>query len=99
MYNKRRYKLFEGVPFPKNYASMVKKILSRLYRVFVHIYIHHFDKLVGLGAVSFLFSCSHFLSELLLLCLDDLLVVDDTDFVLNLSNISMHLIISILFGF
>ena len=41
-----------GVPFPKNYLSTVKKILSRLYRVFVHVYIHHFDKLVGLGAVS-----------------------------------------------
>ena len=43
-----------GVPFPKNYLSTVKKILSRLYRVFVHVYIHHFDKLVGLGAVSYL---------------------------------------------
>ena len=41
-----------GVPFPKNYFSTVKKILTRLHRVFVHVYIHHFDKLVGLGAVS-----------------------------------------------
>ena len=42
------------MPFPKNYMSSVKKILTRLHRVFVHVYIHHFDKLVGLGAVSLL---------------------------------------------
>ena len=45
--------LYQGVPFPKNYQTTVKKILSRLFRVFVHVYIHHFDKLVGLGAVSY----------------------------------------------
>ena len=44
--------LFSGVSFPKNYFSIVKKIMTRLFRVFVHVYIHHFDKLVGLGAVS-----------------------------------------------
>lgn len=41
-----------GVPFPKNYLPTVKKILTRLFRVFVHVYIHHFDKLVAIGAVS-----------------------------------------------
>ena len=41
-----------GVPFPKTFIPICKKILTRLYRVFVHIYIHHFDKLVTLGAVS-----------------------------------------------
>ena len=41
-----------GVPFPKNYLQVVKKLLTRLYRVFVHVYIHHFDKMVALGAVS-----------------------------------------------
>jgi len=41
-----------GVPFPKNYIAVVKKIMTRLFRVFVHIYFHHFDKLVALGAVS-----------------------------------------------
>ena len=46
------YFILAGVPFPKNYLSSVKKILTRLHRVFVHVYIHHFDKLVGLGAVS-----------------------------------------------
>ena len=47
--------VFPGVPFPKNYISNVKKIMTRLFRVFVHIYIHHFDKLVGIGAVSRVF--------------------------------------------
>lgn len=41
-----------GIPFPKNYLTNVKKIMTRLFRVFVHVYIHHFDKLVGIGAVS-----------------------------------------------
>lgn len=44
--------LSKGVPFPKNYLSLCRKILTRLYRVFVHVYIHHFDKMVGMGAVS-----------------------------------------------
>ena len=35
--------------------SIVKKILTRLYRVFIHVYIHHFDKLVAIGAVSVFF--------------------------------------------
>ena len=41
-----------GVPFPKTFIPICKKILTRLYRVFVHIYIHHFDKLLASGAVS-----------------------------------------------
>ena len=41
-----------GTPFPKNYMATVKKIMTRLFRVFVHIYMHHFDKMVALGAVS-----------------------------------------------
>lgn len=41
-----------GVPFPKTFLPTVKKVLSRLFRVFVHVYIHHFDKMVALGAVS-----------------------------------------------
>ncbi|CAH1786546.1 unnamed protein product [Owenia fusiformis] len=50
-----------GVPFPKNYISLVKKILARLFRVFVHVYIHHFDKLVGIGAEAHVNTCyKHF---------------------------------------
>lgn len=39
-------------PFPKNFQGICKKILTRLFRVFVHVYIHHFDRIVALGAVS-----------------------------------------------
>jgi len=33
------------VEFPKNFKEICMKILSRMYRVFVHVYIHHFDKI------------------------------------------------------
>lgn len=38
--------------FPKNFLSTCRKILTRLFRIFVHVYIHHFDRIVALGAVS-----------------------------------------------
>jgi len=28
-----------GVPFPKNFQNICKKLLNRLFRVFVHVYI------------------------------------------------------------
>ncbi|XP_064599732.1 MOB kinase activator 3B-like [Liolophura sinensis] len=50
-----------GVPFPRNYLQVVKKILTRLFRVFVHVYIHHFDKLVTIGAEAHVNTCyKHF---------------------------------------
>lgn len=50
-----------GIPFPKNYLTNVKKIMTRLFRVFVHVYIHHFDKLVGIGAEPHVNTCyKHF---------------------------------------
>ncbi|KAG8132360.1 hypothetical protein E2320_010220, partial [Naja naja] len=39
-----------GVPFPKNFQQVCTKILTRLFRVFVHVYIHHFDSIIGIGA-------------------------------------------------
>uniref|UniRef100_A0A0N5AND4 MOB kinase activator-like 2 n=1 Tax=Syphacia muris TaxID=451379 RepID=A0A0N5AND4_9BILA len=39
-----------AVPFPRDFVKVCKKIFSRLFRVFVHVYIHHFDRLVMLGA-------------------------------------------------
>lgn len=39
-------------PFPKNFHGVCKKVLSRLFRVFVHVYIHHFDRITQLGAVN-----------------------------------------------
>ena len=41
-----------NVPFPSDFRQTCKKILSRLYRIFVHIYIHHFDRLLQIGAVG-----------------------------------------------
>ena len=42
--------MITDVPFPKTFVSQCKKILTRLFRVFVHVYIHHFDRLVAIGA-------------------------------------------------
>lgn len=49
------------VPFPPNFTNVCKKILTRLFRVFVHVYIHHFDRLVALGAEAHVNTCyKHF---------------------------------------
>ena len=52
-----------GVPFPKNFMTVIKNMFKRLFRVFVHVYIHHFDKIISLGAVSSfsIYPCSSFL--------------------------------------
>ena len=34
--------------FPKNFKKTCQKILARMFRVFVHVYIHHFDRLTEL---------------------------------------------------
>ncbi|XP_076307459.1 MOB kinase activator 3B-like isoform X2 [Tachypleus tridentatus] len=50
-----------NVPFPKNFISICKKILTRLFRVFVHVYIHHFESLVAIGAEAHVNTCyKHF---------------------------------------
>ncbi|XP_003386188.1 PREDICTED: MOB kinase activator 3B-like [Amphimedon queenslandica] len=50
-----------GTPFPKTFLATCKKILTRLYRVFVHVYIHHFDKLIAIGAEAHINTCyKHF---------------------------------------
>ncbi|RXM29855.1 MOB kinase activator 3C [Acipenser ruthenus] len=46
-----------GVPFPKNFQQVCKKILSRLFRVFVHVYIHHFDSICSMGAEAHVNTC------------------------------------------
>lgn len=40
--------LFLGVPFPKNFMSVAKTILKRLFRVYAHIYHQHFDPVIQL---------------------------------------------------
>ena len=37
-----------GVPFPKNFVNIAKKILKRLFRVYAHIYHHHFNDIISL---------------------------------------------------
>ncbi|KAM6104701.1 uncharacterized protein FYW35_012109 [Pterocles gutturalis] len=50
-----------GVPFPKNFLQICKKILCRLFRVFVHVYIHHFDRIILMGAEAHVNTCyKHF---------------------------------------
>nr|XP_033811970.1 MOB kinase activator 3A [Geotrypetes seraphini]XP_033811971.1 MOB kinase activator 3A [Geotrypetes seraphini]XP_033811972.1 MOB kinase activator 3A [Geotrypetes seraphini]XP_033811973.1 MOB kinase activator 3A [Geotrypetes seraphini] len=50
-----------GTPFPRNFLQVVKKILSRLFRVFVHVYIHHFDRIIQMGAEAHVNTCyKHF---------------------------------------
>lgn len=40
---------------------MVRKILSRLFRVFVHVYIHHFDRIAQMGSEAHVNTCyKHF---------------------------------------
>jgi len=45
------------IPFPKTFLPTAKKILTRLFRVFVHVYIHHFDTLVSIGAEAHVNTC------------------------------------------
>ena len=40
----------DRMEFPKTFPNTCKKILKRMYRVFVHVYIHHFDKITDLNA-------------------------------------------------
>ncbi|XP_055330995.1 MOB kinase activator-like 3 [Paramacrobiotus metropolitanus] len=51
------FPVFVDVPFPSNFTATCKKIVSRMYRVFVHIYIHHFDRLMELEAVPHVNLC------------------------------------------
>ncbi|KAG0727423.1 MOB kinase activator-like 3 [Chionoecetes opilio] len=53
--------IFSDVPFPKAFIPLCKKILTRLFRVFVHVYIHHFDRIVAIGAEAHVNTCyKHF---------------------------------------
>ena len=39
---------FSGVPFPKNFLTVAKTILKRLFRVYAHIYHQHFQQVISL---------------------------------------------------
>ncbi|KAJ6155337.1 hypothetical protein N7470_005903 [Penicillium chermesinum] len=38
-----------GVPFPKSFPSLLRQIFKRLYRVYAHVYCHHYPVVVHLG--------------------------------------------------
>ena len=38
-----------GVPFPPSFQSTIKQIFKRLYRIYAHIYCHHYGVIRGLG--------------------------------------------------
>lgn len=51
-----------GVPFPKNFLTIAKTILKRLFRVYAHIYHQHFEEVVRLGEEAHLnTSFKHFI--------------------------------------
>lgn len=38
-----------GVPFPRTFHATVKSIMRRLFRVYAHLYNHHFPQLCALS--------------------------------------------------
>ncbi|XP_037045476.1 MOB kinase activator-like 3 [Bradysia coprophila] len=59
--NESVFPVSTDVPFPKSFVSLCRKILTRLFRVFVHVYIHHFDRIVSIGAEAHVNTCyKHF---------------------------------------
>jgi hypothetical protein len=39
--------LWADTPFPKDFKAVCRNIFKRLVRVFAHVYLHHFDVIVG----------------------------------------------------
>ncbi|XP_044727203.1 MOB kinase activator-like 3 isoform X2 [Chrysoperla carnea] len=59
--NETLFPVSTDVPFPKTFNALCRKILTRLFRVFVHVYIHHFDRIVSIGAEAHVNTCyKHF---------------------------------------
>ncbi|KAF2829999.1 hypothetical protein CC86DRAFT_284954 [Ophiobolus disseminans] len=38
-----------GVPFPKTFPALIRNMFKRLYRVYAHIYCHHYPVIIELG--------------------------------------------------
>ncbi|OHT00384.1 MOB kinase activator-like 1 C [Tritrichomonas foetus] len=50
-----------NVPFPKNFKDIIKRIFSRMFRVYAHIYYHHLDDVKKLDSeANFNTSFRHF---------------------------------------
>ncbi|RZF44241.1 hypothetical protein LSTR_LSTR003881 [Laodelphax striatellus] len=59
--NETMFPVSTDVPFPRTFIPLCRKILKRLFRVFVHVYIHHFDRIVAIGAEPHVNTCyKHF---------------------------------------
>ena len=43
------FDMASGVPFPTNFQATVKSILRRLFRVYAHMYNHHFAQICALS--------------------------------------------------
>jgi hypothetical protein len=66
---------FVGVPFPKNFLSIAKTILKRLFRVYAHIYHQHFSEVVQLGEEAHLnTSFKHFIF-FVQVCIESCLII------------------------
>lgn len=64
-----------GVPFPKNFLSVIKVIFKRLFRVYAHIYHSHFQHIMSLGLEYHLNTCfKHFI-----FFIDEFKLVDDKE--------------------
>lgn len=59
--NQALFPCTSDLPFPKNFSTNCSKILARLHRVFVHVYIHHFENVVTINAEAHVNTCyKHF---------------------------------------
>jgi len=45
----KRIYCYSGVPFPRTFHSTIKSIVRRLFRVYAHLYNHHFAQLCALS--------------------------------------------------
>ena len=51
-----------GVPFPKHFQTILRQIFKRLFRVYAHVYYHHFQVIMMLGQEAHLnTSFKHFI--------------------------------------
>ncbi len=51
-----------GVPFPRNFQALIKQMVKRMFRIYAHIYCHHFSIIIALGEEAHLnTSFKHFM--------------------------------------
>lgn len=51
-----------GVPFPRNFKQLIRQMCKRIFRIYAHIYCHHFSIVIALGEEAHLnTSFKHFI--------------------------------------